>query len=297
MKIIADENIPFADEAFSALGDVALLAGRSIDHASMQDADLLFVRSITKVNETLLRDSRLKFAATATIGTDHIDQGYLEKRGIGFAYAPGCNANSVSEYILSGILELSRRYSFSLAQKIIGIIGVGNVGLRVEEKCRGLGMNVLLNDPPLAHQTGDEKYRPIDELLQQADIITVHVPLTKSGEDATLGMLNKDFLGRMKRGCILFNSSRGKVGIDSDILSAIKSHQIKAALDVWETEPVVNLELMQHCEFASPHIAGYSYDGKVNGTQMIYNAACEFLNIEPQWKPALPAGAARPHRN
>lgn len=290
MKIIVDENIPFGREAFETLGDVVLRPGRAISPEDVRDADMLMVRSITKVNAALLDGSRVRFVATATIGVDHLDEAYLRERGIAYASAPGCNANSVGEYIAAALLFLAETRGFKLAGRALGIIGHGNVGKRVEQKARALGIEVVLNDPPLARSTGDKKYRPLDEIFD-CPIITTHVPLTKSGPDATRHLLNEAFFARCKTGTIILNTSRGSVCAGDALRAALESGKIGAAvLDVWEGEPNVDMELLSNCAIATPHIAGYSFDGKVNGTRQIYEAACAFLGVTPSWDatPLLP---------
>lgn len=291
MKIIVDENMPYGKEAFSTLGGVVTMAGRAMDAAAVADADILAIRSVTKVNAALLDGSKVRFVGTATIGEDHVDKAYLAKKGIGFSSAPGCNANSVGQYITAALLELAEAYDFRLHGTKLGIVGVGNVGSRVLKKASAMGMECVLNDPPLERQTGDEKYRPIGEILG-CDIITVHVPLTKEGPDATYHLVDEPFLRRMKPGSIFINSARGAVADGTAVKRALSGGHLKACvLDVWEGEPVVDLELLDKVFIGTPHIAGYSFDGKVNGTRQIYEAACVFLGVEPTWdaSPLLPA--------
>ncbi|GMV90265.1 MAG: erythronate-4-phosphate dehydrogenase [Candidatus Hydrogenedentota bacterium] len=286
MKIIADENIPYAREAFGLLGDVTTAPGRSMTSDLLRDADLLFVRSITKVNAALLDGTRVQFVGTATIGEDHVDKAYLTERGIGFSSAPGCNANSVGEYIAAALLVLAETRGFKLTDRKLGIIGHGNVGKRVEQKARALGMECVLNDPPLARQTGDAKYRPLDEIFE-CQIITAHVPLTKAGEDATYHLLNEAFFNRVKTGTIIINTSRGSVADGQALRAALESGKVGACvLDVWEGEPNIDLNLLANLALATPHIAGYSFDGKVNGTRQVYEAACRHLGMTPSWDPA-----------
>lgn len=286
MRIVVDENIPYGREAFASLGDVLLRPGRMIGRDDVQDAEMLMVRSITKVNADLLEGSKVRFVATATIGVDHLDEAYLRERGIAYASAPGCNANSVGEYIVAALLVLAETRGFKLADRKIGIIGHGNVGKRVEQKVRALGIDIVLNDPPLARETGDGQYRPLDEIFD-CSIITTHVPLTKTGHDATYHLLNEAFLARCKTGTIILNTSRGSVCDGAALHAALESGKIgAAALDVWEGEPNVTLDLLSNCAIATPHIAGYSFDGKVNGTRQIYEAACGFLGVAPSWDPA-----------
>ena len=286
MKIVADENIPYVREAFASLGEVVTCSGRAMDAAQVRDAELLLVRSVTKVGAGLLDGSKVRFVATATIGEDHIDRPYLENHGIAFANAPGSNANSVGEYITAALLTLADWRGFKLQNKTLGIIGHGNVGKRIEAKARALGMRYILNDPPLQRETGDDKYRPISELLEVSDIITTHVPLTQEGPDATYHLMNRDFFERAKTGVIVMNTARGAVAHGSDLRDALESGKVGACvLDVWENEPNIDLNLFANLALGTPHIAGYSFDGKVNGTRQIHEAACAFLGVTSDWDP------------
>lgn len=207
MKIIADENIPFVAECFSSIGDVEPVLGREITLSLVGDADILLVRSITKVNSDLLAGSKVRFVGTATIGFDHIDVEYLKKNNIGFASAPGSNANSAAEYVIAAILEIGQKHKINLEGKSIGIIGVGNVGSRVAKKCAALGMKVYLNDPPLQRQTSDAKYLPIEGLFD-CDFITLHTPLTSEGIDKTFHLANDTFFKSLKTESVFINTSR-----------------------------------------------------------------------------------------
>ncbi len=280
MKIIADQNIPFVEACFSSIGQVTLVGGRQITPDIVKEADALLVRSITKVNAGLLEGSNVKFVATATIGTEHVDQDYLAAKGIGFASAPGSNANSVAEYIVAALLVLGKKQNFQLEGKSIGIVGVGNVGSRVEAKCRALGMKVVLNDPPLQRQTGDAKYRPLDEVFA-CDFVTMHTPLTKDGPDKTFHLADETFFASMKEGTVFLNSARGKVQDEVALKKAMQSGRLSAVvLDVWETEPNVDPWLLKKVDISTPHIAGYSFDGKVVGMVMIYQAMCQHFKLE-----------------
>ena len=287
MKIIVDENIPFAKEAFGLLGEVTTCAGRELTAEAVRDAELLMVRSVTQLNEALLAGSRVRFVGSATTGIDHIDLSALERLGIGFAHAPGANANSVAEYVVAQLLHISLQLGMSLTGQTIGVIGVGEVGLQVTAKCQALGMNVIGNDPPLARQTKSSQYRPLEELFERADFVTLHVPLTSDGPDATFGMVDGQFLQRLKPGAIFINTARGKAASDDALLAALDNGQLAAvALDVWETEPEINLALLKRAALSSPHIAGYSFDGKLLGTRMIYEAAGRFLGASNAWDSA-----------
>jgi erythronate-4-phosphate dehydrogenase len=283
MKIIADENIPFVKECFSSAGDVQTIGGRKITPEILKGADVLLVRSITKVGKDLLDGTDVKFVGTATIGFEHVDVDYLEARKIGFASAPGSNANSVAEYIVSALLNLADKYKFDISQKSIGIVGVGNVGSKVEKKANALGMKVVLNDPPVKRQSGSEKYRPIEEIFN-CDIVTLHVPLTLEGTDKTFNMADEKFFKSLKPQAIFINSSRGKVTDTAALKNAITSSKIKVCvLDVWENEPNIDIELVKMVDYGTPHIAGYSYDGKVAGMIMIYNAFCKFFGVKQKF--------------
>lgn len=283
MKIIADTNIPFVQECFSSMGEVSLIDGRDITKEIIADADILLVRSVTKVNKQLLVGSSIKFVATATIGVDHVDGEYLKQQGIGFASAPGSNANSVAEYIVAALLDIANEKDIVLEGKSIGIIGVGNVGSKVAKKAEALGMNVVLNDPPLQRQAGEQKYQPIEKVYD-CDFITVHTPLTFDGIDKTYHLADKIFFDSLKNDCVFLNTSRGAV-VDSDALKdAIKNNKFKAVtLDVWEGEPDIDIELLDMVDIATAHIAGYSYDGKVCGMIMVYEAGCEFFGLKSEF--------------
>jgi erythronate-4-phosphate dehydrogenase len=295
MRIIADANIPFVAECFSSVGDVTVVGGRQITPGIVADADVLLVRSITPVGADLLAGSRVRFVATATIGLDHIDMDFLQRNNIGFASAPGSNANSAAEYVIAGLLEIGQKHDLDLEGKSIGIIGAGNVGGRVATKCAALGMEVRLNDPPLKRQTADPKYLPLEELFG-CDFITCHTPLTFEGQDKTYHLANEKFFKSLKRKCVLVNASRGSVVDTGALKTAIRAERFRAVvLDVWENEPLIDTELLQMVDIGTPHIAGYSLDGKIAGMIMIYSAACEYFSIEQKFgiedflpEPAVP---------
>jgi len=283
MKIVADENIPFVAECFSSIGEVTTVSGREITSSVIRDADILLVRSITRVDSGLLSGSKVRFLATATIGFDHIDTDYLSRNNIGFASAPGSNANSAAEYVIAALLEIGQKHNINLEGKSIGIIGVGNVGGRVAKKCAALGMEVYLNDPPLQKQTGDSKYLPIEDLYD-CDFITLHTPLTFDGVDKTFHLADENFFKSLKQGCVFLNTSRGGVVDSGSLKKTVKSDKLKAVvLDVWENEPNIATELLDMVDIGTPHIAGYSLDGKVAGMIMIYKATCEYFGIEAKF--------------
>ncbi len=283
MKIIADANIPFVAECFSSIGEVKIVGGREITPGIVRDSEVLLVRSITPVGADLLTGSKVRFVATATIGFDHIDVDFLRRNNIGFASAPGSNANSAAEYVIAGLLEMGRKYDIDLEDKSIGIIGAGNVGSRVAKKCSALGMQIYLNDPPLQRETGEGKYLPLKELFD-CDFITFHTPLTFEGVDKTYHLADEKFFKSLKERCVFVNASRGGV-VDSEALKrAIRSRRLRAVvLDVWENEPNIDTELLRMVDLSTPHIAGYSLDGKITGMIMIYKAACEYFGLESKY--------------
>jgi len=295
MKIIADGNIPFVAECFSSIGEVKAVSGREITPGVVADADALLVRSVTPVGAELLAGSKVRFVGTATIGFDHIDIEYLSQNNIGFASAPGSNANSAAEYVIAGLLEIGQRYGLDLEDKSIGIIGVGNVGGRVAKKAAALDMRIYLNDPPLQRQTGDAKYLHIEELFD-CDFITLHTPLTFEGLDKTYHLADERFFKSLKERCVFFNASRGGVVDSSALKAAIRAGRLEAVvLDVWENEPNIDTELLEMVDIGTPHIAGYSLDGKVAGMIMIYKAMCKYFGLEVQFdvedflpEPAIP---------
>jgi erythronate-4-phosphate dehydrogenase len=287
LKITADENIAWAKEAFSEFGEVTLLQGREISPASLKDTDILIVRSITKVDKNLLGESKVRFVGTATIGKDHIDIEYLRNNNITFADAAGCNANAVKEYVFTALVEVLEERKVKFEDLSIGIIGVGNVGSKVAACAESLGMKTILNDPPLKRKTGNEKYRELNEALS-ADIVTLHVPLNKDGIDKTFHLFDFEKINHLKDHTILVNSSRGSVIDNMALEKVIDKKNLTVILDVWENEPVINSSLLKKVFIGTPHIAGYSYEGKVNGTMMIYTALSKFLNKKESYsiKPA-----------
>ncbi|MGA7160214.1 MAG: 4-phosphoerythronate dehydrogenase [Bacteroidota bacterium] len=285
MRVVVDKNNPLVGEAFRQFGEVQALGTKEITKEALRDADIVIIRSETKVTKELLDGSKVKFVGTATIGTDHVDLEYLSSHGIGFASAPGSNANSVAEYFVSAVLTLAKRKGFTLAGKTLGVVGVGNVGSKVVRNAKALGMNVLKNDPPLARATADPSYVPINKLMG-ADIITLHVPFTKSGNDPTYHLINDTLIRKMNQGTILFNTARGAV-VDGEALKAgiERKHLGGALLDVWEGEPLIDTGLMKMVDVATSHIAGYSFDGKLAAVNMTYSAACKFFGVQATWTP------------
>ncbi|GGO81112.1 erythronate-4-phosphate dehydrogenase [Marinobacterium nitratireducens] len=279
LNIVADENIPQLEALFGPLGSIRRLPGRDMSPDALVDADLLLVRSITRVDRALLEGSRVRFVGTATIGTDHVDLDYLAGRGIAFSSAPGCNADAVVEFVLTVLYQLASEQGFSLRDKTLGIIGVGNVGGRLQQRLERLGVRLLLNDPPRA-AASPEGFVTLDELLSQADIVSMHTPLISDGPYPTRHLLGSLQLAQLKRGAILLNAGRGGAIDNRALLDVARRRQdLTLVLDVWEHEPVVDPELAQRVRFCSPHIAGYSLDGKIRGTYMLYQAVRRLFGI------------------
>jgi len=299
LKILADANIPCVEAAFGRLGTVRRMPGRDMGPSDVASADVLLVRSVTPVGPELLDDTDLRFVGSATIGTDHVDQAYLQARGIPFAHAPGSNADSVADYVVAAVLLLAHRRGVSLRGRTVGIVGCGNIGGRLAHRLPALGLEVLRNDPPRARAADAEgcahEFVPLDTVLGAADIVTLHVPLTESGADPTRHLVDAAFLEQLRDGAWLLNTSRGRV-VDGDaLLAARRNGPVGAAvLDVWEQEPAPDPALIEAVDLATPHIAGYAYDGKVRGTEMLYAALCDELDVAPAWDGT---GTIRPASN
>ncbi|MCK5876492.1 MAG: 4-phosphoerythronate dehydrogenase [Candidatus Marithrix sp.] len=282
--ILADENIPLVQDAFSSFGKVNTINGRKITNADLTGVTTLLVRSVTQINAKLLANSSVNFVGTATIGFDHIDLDYLTENKIGFANAPGSNATAAAEYVISALLVLAEQKNFQLRDKTVGIIGCGNVGSRVLQKLQALGVQCLVHDPLL--QNPD--YVDLNTILT-ADIITLHVPLEKTGDYPTYHLVNSKFLAKIKDNAILINTSRGMVVDESALSLTLLAHpNLTVVLDVWGNEPNINKLLLQQVALATPHIAGYSLDGKIRGTEMLYAEICEHYQQKSDWQPELP---------
>lgn len=297
MKTVVAASVLYGREAFASLGAVDVAPDRDITARRLKDADALVIRSKTTVNAALLEGTRVAFIGTATAGFDHMDIAELERRGVAWCSAPGCNATSVAEYIVSALLCLSRRHGFPLEGRVLGVIGVGHVGARVVRLATALGLRVLQNDPPRALIEGDAVLRPLDEILPELDLVTLHVPLQNAGAFATRRMVNCRFLSRLKPGAVFLNTSRGEVVDESALKLALARGQVRnAVLDVWENEPDPDPELVRAVTLGTPHIAGYSWDGKREGTRMVYQEACRFFECVPSWTPPgeEESGPARP---
>lgn len=286
MKIICDNKIPFIKGVFEPYSEIRYLSGAQTTPEIVKDADALITRTRTICNEKLLKDSSVRIIASATIGYDHIDTQYCESNGIKWCNAPGCNSASVAQYIGSVLSVLVGKYKLRFEDLTLGVVGVGNVGSKVAKLASLLGMKVLLNDPPKARSGELAGTVELDELLERSDIVTLHVPLTKSGEFATWHLMDKSRLAKMRPDQILINSSRGAVVDNAALLQVLDNKSIRAAvLDVWEGEPVLNRELLEKLEIGTPHIAGYSTDGKANGTAQSVRAVAAALNLPlTTWK-------------
>ncbi len=279
LRIVADANIPLAREAFGALGTVEALPAAAITPDAVREADILLVRSVTRVDDALLDGSALRFVGTATIGTDHIDADALARRGIAFASAPGSNAESVVEWVIAALVEMAVRRDARIDGKTVGVVGVGNVGGRLVPRLAALGLTVVVCDPPRARRgdgvpegaTGG--WMDLDALLDAADIVTLHVPLAPTGPDATRGLVSAARIARLRTGTWLLNASRGDVLDATAAADARRTGHIGAlALDVFPGEPTPDASLVAACDLATAHIAGHSVDGKIGGTRMLRDA-------------------------
>jgi erythronate-4-phosphate dehydrogenase len=282
MKILADENIPKARELFSAHGEVKTFQGRNLDPELLSDVDALLVRSITKVSSELLESSSVKFVGTSTIGTDHVDTQWLKEHKIGFSNAPGCNAIAVAEYVLSGLFVISSDFKLDLRTARVGIIGAGNVGSALATRLGILGIPYVLYDPPLATLGDHRTMVELDDLVD-CDILTCHVPLTTADQSEwpTYHMVNAEFLNAMDSLQYFINTSRGSVVDTGALLDWLNSSPYHQAInDVWENEPQIDADLLEASLIGTPHIAGHSYEGKVRGTIMLYQAFCEHFHID-----------------
>ena len=276
MNIVADENIPEAARLFSAIGQVTKVNGRALSADQLVDTDILLVRSVTCVDRSLLAGSQVKFVASATIGIDHLDTEYLDSEGIAYCNAPGCNADSVVDYVISVLCTIDGALKTVLAGGLVGIIGFGNVGSRLYHRLQCLNVNCVVYDPLLPRECCDD-FGSLDDVLA-ADVVCCHAPLTTKGEHPSFHLLDADRLGALKQGALLISAGRGAV-IDNIALLELLAQRgdLQVALDVWENEPAINQFLMAKVDIATPHIAGYSFDGKLAGTKMILSSCLAFL--------------------
>lgn len=281
MKILVDENMPYAEDLFCCLGDVQTVAGKAISAPSLAQADALMVRSVTRVDGALLDGSQVTFVGTATSGIDHIDENWLAQAGIGFSAAPGCNAIAVVEYVFSSLLWLSQRDGFTLCEKTVGIVGVGNVGGCLQRRLNAFGVRTMLCDPPLAEAGVPGDWQSLEKLVAEADILTFHTPLTYAGRHATWHMVDEELLAALLPGCIIINTCRGAVVDNVALLRALEGDKLlKVVLDVWELEPKLELRLLACVDIGTAHIAGYTLEGKALGTKQIFDAYSAFVGSD-----------------
>jgi len=285
VRIVADQNIPCVAQAFADLGEVQLMPGREITAQHLRDCQCLISRTVTRIDAALLEDSAVEFVGTATIGTDHIDLDYLRQAGIACSNAPGCNAEGAAEYVLSGLFEMSRQRGFDPFQLKAGIVGFGNVGSCLFAKLEALGIDCLLCDPPLAASgKSRQKFTSLDTILRECNFISLHVPLTRGGEHPTFHLLDAERLRRLTDGCVLINAARGEVIDNRTLLELLDERgDLRVFLDTWENEPLVSRQLLQRVDLATPHIAGYSVEGRLRGTQMVLDAACSHFKLKSSW--------------
>ncbi|EKD5498365.1 4-phosphoerythronate dehydrogenase PdxB, partial [Pseudomonas aeruginosa] len=280
MRILADENIPVVDAFFADQGSIRRLPGRAIDRAALAEVDVLLVRSVTEVSRAALAGSPVRFVGTCTIGTDHLDLDYFAEAGIAWSSAPGCNARGVVDYVLGCLLAMAEVRGADLAERTYGVVGAGQVGGRLVEVLRGLGWKVLVCDPPRQAREPDGEFVSLERLLAEADVISLHTPLNRDGEHPTRHLLDEPRLAALCPGTWLVNASRGAV-VDNQALRRLLEGgaDLEVALDVWEGEPQADPELAARCLIATPHIAGYSLEGKLRGTAQIYQAYCAWRGI------------------
>ena len=281
MKIIIDRDIPFIQGRITERVETIYENGADITPEMANDADALVVRTRTRCNENLLKDSNIRLIVSATIGTDHIDLPWCVKKGIEVRNAPGCNAPGVAQYVFASLF----RSGFDPTFHTLGIIGYGNVGKTVGEWAKEMGIKILVSDPP-RKETGhkDVEYLPLEEVLEKSDAISFHVPLTKDGRHPTYHLLNKDNIKFIRKGGIVINSSRGGVVEEKSLIQYLRNGELKAIVDVWENEPEINMELLNLATIATPHIAGYSREGKIRGTRMALEALNDTLDIKADLK-------------
>ena len=283
-KIVIDDKIPYIKETISKLTNRAVyIPGNMIGNDDIRDADALIIRTRTHCDAQLLKGSNVKFVATATIGYDHIDTNFMEQAGIKWINCPGCNASSVAQYIDAVLTLIKTEKHIDIQKQTIGIVGCGHVGRKVVEVARRKGMNILVCDPPRSDAEGEKGFVSMEQIAKEADIITFHVPLTKEGRYPTYHLANETLFDSLSKRPIIINSSRGAVVDNDALLYAINYNKVKdAVIDTWENEPNINKELLKRVWIGTPHIAGYSADGKTNADNMVISALCEFFSLPMQ---------------
>lgn len=293
MKIIVDHKIPFLQGVLEPFAEVSYIPGNLINANDIKDADALLIRTRTICDQKLLNNSRVRFIGSATIGFDHIDTKWCEQNGISWTNAPGCNAASVEQYCSAALLYWADTHKVDLTSMTIGIVGVGNVGSRVARSCELMGMRVLLNDPPRQRKEGSRLFTSLDDILEEADIISFHVPLTREGVDKTFRLVNDPFLSKTLEEVLLINTCRGEVFDSRAIIDSVNDgHILPPIIDCWEREPAISLHLLDRSFLGTPHIAGYSQDGKANGTQQIVRALARHFDLP--LTDFIPEGLATP---
>lgn len=298
LNIVADENILLLEAFFAPIANITKVDGRAISPQQVQQADALVLRSTAQVTPVLLQDSKVQFVGTCTIGIDHLDTAYMDANKIVWSNAPGCNAQGVVDYAISAINHAWQVHGIDPRQSTIGVVGAGNVGGRLIKRLQAAGLKVICSDPPkqASQQFPDLPYVSLAELLARADIVSLHTPLTKTGEHATLNLLAADLVKQLRPGCVLISAGRGEVVAQPALLQRLQNHNdLFVYLDVWQQEPNVNPAIAPYCQVVTPHIAGHSLEGKVRGTEMIYQSLCQHfdLPITQTLAPLLPEAAVQ----
>ena len=297
MKIIFDRNIPFISKPLSSIGEAIPMTGTEITNETVKDADAIIIRTRTRCDATLLKDSKCRFIGTATIGTDHIDLPYCASRGITVANAPGCNAPAVAQWVLSAISTYLGD-TRSLSDITLGVIGAGNVGSVLIRWAEGLGIKTIVNDPPLQRQSsGSYRFSSLSDIADKCDVITVHTPLTRTGDHPTYHLIDNSFISSLKRRPLILNAARGPVTDTLALINGLESGKISAlGIDCWEGEPNINPQLLEQALIATPHIAGYSRQGKIRASQMVLDELSRHLRLDAPLRADAPSVAPVPHR-
>ncbi|MCK5686849.1 4-phosphoerythronate dehydrogenase [bacterium] len=284
-RILCSRGVSLAEKIFSDIGELEFYTGGTLKREMVESSDVLVTRSIDRIDKNILDGSMVRFVGSATTGNDHFDLEYMNQMKIHSYNAAGCNSNSVAEYVIAALFELSIKNNFQLSGKTLGIIGVGNIGSNLSSKAESIGLKILLNDPPRKRICSEEnEFIELEKLVESSDIISLHVPLTRRGEDKTFHLGNREFFEKMKPGCTFINCSRGAVVNTDDLLWAMNSGKIRySVIDTWENEPEINIELLEKVDIGTPHIAGHSIEAKILGTVMVYQDLCKLLNIKPVW--------------
>jgi len=289
-SIVIDKDIPNLKGVFEKYCPITYIEGYRIDSEAIKNADALIIRTRTIANSELLEGSGIKFIATATSGFDHIDREYCHRAGIKWAHSPGCNSSSVMQYMAAALVHLSEKHNFKFRDKTLGIIGVGHVGTKVASMAKILGFKVILNDPPRQRLEGGEEFVSIETILKESDLVSFHVPLNRNGQDKTLELCDESFISELNNGSFIINTSRGEVVTEKALIEGIRSDHIRGAvLDVWKNEPGINPDLVRLVDIATPHIAGYSADGKARGASMVIQALSKYFSLDlDKWQATVP---------